>query len=354
MTMRRQGLTLLELIIATAIFSGMVVLMMEAILGMRGLAATVEDADILEEQAQRAKRGISRDFANSGWFYRLPGPNGRKFYPQIHLSEQKSWQPEPITPRPTVTIPLFDPVTVTMVPTTFTASVSLNQATLLGDAIVFTRLQPEGQPLSDTPAPMSAAIVDFDRQPPLRLDQYANARPVQSLIINPDLAEQSDVTTVLWETNQAGLTPEQLFDDNNIRLFAYRVVPDPVTGRGQLIRFYSNPGADRNTTAGWIQDQVIATDVVSLRIYSFEMSSWYAGTDLERDYSDNLAAGLTNNQLRFVIQFARNLTQRDPGEAIDVDARGTTTRDQDNTRASTVKTMQFTVGLRSITNSNDQ
>ena len=355
--MPRRAMSLLEIIIATGIFAAMVVMLMESLMNMRSLAATVTDADILEEQAANAKRALSRDFSNSGWFYCLPGANGRKFYPQIHLSQVKTWQKSDIVPKPSVTVPLYNATTHLMVDTTFTASVNLNQATILGDAIVFTRLQPEGQPLSDTPAPVSAAIVNFDAQNPLRLDQYAHARAVQSLVINPTADEQSELTSALWETTPttatAGLEAADLFNDNKVRLFAYRVIPDPTTGRGQLIRFYSNPGSDRGTPDGWIQDTVIATDVVAMRIYNFEMASWFAGDDENRDFSENEAAGLTNNQLRFVIQFARNLGQKDATTAIDVDHRETTVSD-DQTHASSVKTLQFTIGLRSITNSIDQ
>lgn len=352
------GMTLLEILISTALFSTMLVLVFEAMANMRGLASTVEDADILEEQAARAKRAIARDFANSGWFYCLPGANGRKFYPQIHLGSQQTWQ-KPIAPEPEVTIPLFNPMTATYVPTPFEASVTLSRASVLGDAIVFTRLQPEGQPHTDTPARHGAGIVDMRTARPMSMDQFANARAVQGLVINPNATDQSELSSVVWETTpaalSAGIKARDLYDDTKIRLFCYRVVPDPATGRGQLIRYYSNPDSgDRNTDAAWQIDEVIAEDVVGMRIYSFEMASWYSGTTTERDFTANDAAGLTNNQLRFFIDFARNLSQIDDQTAIDVDDRGGTTRSTNNQRASSIKTVQFTIGLRSITNALDQ
>jgi type II secretory pathway pseudopilin PulG len=354
MSMRNRAMTLLEILIATALFSAMLVLVIEAMMNLRGLASTVEDMDILEEQAARAKRAITRDFANSGWFYCHPGANGRRLYPQIHLSDKQPWQPLAISPETTVTIPLTTTTSKTVV-----ASVNQNRASLLGDAIVFTRLQPEGVALSDRPVPPGAAIVDFKQALPQRLDQFANARPVQSLVIDPDAIDQPELTSVVWETSPtaagAGLGSADLYDDNKVRLFCYRVVPDPVTGRGQLIRYYSNPGAvDRNSDAAWEIDEVIATDVVGMRIYSFEMAGWYAGTATNRDFTVNDAAGLTNNQIRFFIDFARNLRQLDDKTAVDLRDRGATTTTGDAQRASTVKTVQFTVSLRSITNSLDQ
>jgi prepilin-type N-terminal cleavage/methylation domain-containing protein len=353
----RRGMTLFEVIIATAIFSGMLVMLMESMLNMRNLAATVDDMDILEEQATSAKRAISRDFSNSGWFYCKAGSNGKKFYPQIHLSQKETWQPEAITPSPTVVIPVYDSATKTMVDKTYPASVNQSRATLLGDAIIFTRIQPEGQRLTDRPAPLSAAIVDFKRQAPLPMSDYVHARPVQSLIINQKPDEDSGISSVLWETTPAevagGMDAAALFDDTRVRLFAYRVIPDPMTGRGRLIRFYSNPRTDRNLDDSWIEDEVIATDVVSMKIYSYEMSTWYALTAGERDFSKNAAAGLTNNQIRFVIQFARNMIQTDVQKAMDVNDRTTVANDE-KTRGSTIKTLQFTIGLRSITNSIDQ
>jgi hypothetical protein len=192
----------------------------------------------------------------------------------------------------------------------------------------------------------------------MRLNEYEHARSVQSLIINPASSNQSEMTSVLWETSPAtiasGLNSSDLFDDNNIRLFAYRVIPDPTTGRGQLTRFYSNPGSgDRNTEAAWTVDQIIATDVISMHVYSFEMAGWYAGSNIDRDFTANKAAGLTNNQLHFVIEFARNLSQKDASTIIDLEDSSTSTS-RDNTRARSIKTLQFTIGLRSITNSLDQ
>jgi len=356
----RHGSTLLELIIATALFSTLVVLVLEAMMNMRGLASTVEDLDILEEQAGKAQHAISKDLANSGWFYCLPGASGRKFYPQVHLSDRQAWQLADIAPTPSVTIPIFKPGTPpTMVPTTFNASVSLNRATVLGDALVFTRLHPEGQMLSDQPSRASSAIVNFNRENPQRLEKFANARAIQGLVINPSANDQPDLASVVWETTPAavadGLKAADMYNDQKVRLFCYRVVPDPVSGRGQLIRYYSNPDSgDRNTDGAWAVDEVIANDVVGMRIYSFEMASWYAGTDEKRDFTTNDAAGLTNNQIRFFIDFARNLEQIDGKTAIDVDQRGSTARASDNRRASTVKTLQFTIGLRSITNALDQ
>ena len=354
----RKGMTLLEILISTALFATLMVLVFDALANMRGLAMTVEDMDILEEEAGRAKRAISRDFANSGWFYCKPGANGRKFYPQIHLSQQQTWQ-RPIAPEPVITIPLFNSMLGKMVDTPFTASVSLNRASVLGDAIVFARLQPEGQPHGLTPAPQGAAIVDFRNAKPMGMDQFANARAVQGLVINPLASDQSEVSSVVWETTPQFLAnilqAEDLYDDKNIRLFCYRVVPDPATGRGQLIRYYSNPGSgDRNGEAAWQIDQVIANDVVGMRIYSFEMASWHSGTNTKRDFTANDAAGLTNNQLRFFIDFARNLSQIDSTTAIDVDDRGSTTTSNNTQRASAIKTVQFTIGLRSITNALDQ
>jgi hypothetical protein len=349
----RHAMTLLEILIATALFSAMLVMVIEAMMNLRGLASTVEDMDILEEQAARAQHAITKDFANSGWFYCEPGANGRRFYPQIHLSDKQAWQPLAISPETTVTIPTGPTTSRTV-----TASVTQNRASLLGDAIVFTRLQPEGVPLSDRPVPPSAAIVDFKQASPQRLDQFANARAVQSLVINPNSVDQPE-TSVVWETTPAeaakGLNPKALYDDRKVRLFCYRVMPDPVTGRGQLIRYYSNPTtADRNAEAAWEIDEVIATDVVGVRICSFEMAGWYAGTTTNRDFTVNDAAGLTNNQIRFTIDFARNLGQRDDKTAIDVRDRGATSTTADAQRASTVKSVQFTISLRSITNSLDQ
>lgn len=354
----RDGMTLLEILISTALFATLMVLVFDALANMRGLAMTVEDIDILEEEADRAKRAISRDFANSGWFYCKSGANGRKFYPQIHLSNPQAWQ-KSIAPEPRVTILEPHPVTKVIQPNDYTATVTLNRASVLGDAIVFARLQPEGQPHRLTPAPQGAAIIDFRTARPMGMDQFANGRAVQGLVINPSATEQSELSSVVWETTPPVLATvlmaEDLYDDENIRLFCYRVVPDPATGRGQLIRYYSNPGSgDRNGEAAWQIDEVIANDVVGMRIYSFEMAGWYSGTDTKRDFTANDAAGLTNNQLRFFIDFARNLSQVDGTTAIDVEDRGTTTRSNNTQRASSIKTIQFTLGLRSITNALDQ
>lgn len=357
----RHAMTLVEVIIATALFSAMLVMLMESMIHLRGMASTVDDMDILEEQATNARRAITKDLANSGWFYNLPGANGKKYYPQIHVAEQEDWQAGDIAPAPQVVIPLYNAVTNMVVEQTFTATVSLNRSTILGDALVFTRLQPEGQPLSDTPASMTAAIVDFNQQPPLRLDEYPHARAIQSLVINPLGTDQPELTSVVWETTPAiaadgdGLSAIELFDDAKVRLFCYRVVPDPQTGRGNLVRSYSNPDSgDRNGSDAWITDQIIATDVVSMRIYNYEMSTWYTGTMEARDFSTSSAAGLSNNQLRFVIQFARNLGQVDAQTAIDLEDRGGTSVSREANRSSTMKTVEFTIGLRSITNALDQ
>ena len=353
----RQALTLVEVTVATAIFGGMLVVVLEAMVYMRNLAATVEDVDVLEEQAANARRAITRDLANSGWFYCWPGANGRRFYPQIHFHEQLAWHRSEITPPPSVTLP-FDPKTGRNDPTPFNASVTQNLATVFGDAMVFTRLQPEGSLLTDQPGPPNAAIVNFTQAKPVRLDQFPHARPVQGLVIYPDAVDQSELTSVVWETTpeKTGTKVLGFYSDSNVRLFSYRVVPDPRTGRGALVRFYSNPDSgDRNNEATWVQDEVIAQDVVRMRIYSFEMSTWYGGDDTNRDFTVNEASGMTNNQLRFSIDFARNLEQLDPETSIDIRDRRNTSRSGDaKQRVSTVKTLQFTVGLRSITNALDQ
>lgn len=353
----RLGLTLLETIIAVAVFSIMTAMVMEALISYRNLAFVVEDTDIIEEQANRAQRVIARDFSNSGWFYCRAGFPSKRYYPQVHTFTKASWQPYQIIP------PAAEDLTVvdasghsSVVP--FTATVATNLSTSLGDAVVFARLQPEGTQASEKPVNhMSSSVVDFNAHPPVRLDNFARARSISSLILNPNATDSAELTSVVWETTPtkiaSGLGTSNLYNDANVRLMCYRVMRDPSSGRGSLTRFYSNPGSERNTEAGWIQDEVLATDVVSFRVYTFEMSTWYAGTETNQSFNENGAAGLSQNQIRFVIQFARNLTQKSALLTSDV-YDGSNLKQSDASQAKSVKVLQFTVGLRSITNALDQ
>jgi type II secretory pathway pseudopilin PulG len=241
----RIGMTLIEVVIAMAIFITFLVGALEAMVSMRNLATLHERTEDLENEGKKIVRTFTNDIANSAWFYYKPDANTR------------------------------------------TAVYTLE----------FVKLRTERSVSSD-PQNLHVEHINFDDSTtkPVRFSNYHNATAVNSLVLNTSYLgtiSATDSNTFLndtyvaavWESASAAQTFIQNANKDNVRVYRYDVQVSQSTGLGSLRRMY------RNQTGGTWQ----VAEILSEHILEFEVDLYN---------SSGSAAGLNMNQirLRFVLE----------------------------------------------------
>jgi hypothetical protein len=147
--------------------------------------------------------------------------------------------------------------------------------------------------VGDKPSDRQVATVSFNNEPPVTMARYATAKPVASLVLNPNwqstTADQPFTTTV-WESAEKKVVYEEAHDISLLRHYRYKVHPDlVVTGRGILFREY------RDSSDGeWISDRRIADNIVHISFATNREEPWLGANqilirlDLQ---ADNLMTG---------------------------------------------------------------
>ena len=396
--MRHSAYSLVELVITMAVLGILTVGTMQATIGMRALAGDLSDKDALDERATATVRLLRRDLINSAWFYCAPGRDGERLYPQRHRFDSsiasRSGQPQPSPdPTPDTSTTILDEIPINGISTAITATVSANLATPLGDALVFVRLAPEGSAADDSPKKVFHTIVNFNdtTTAPVRMDAFAHAAPINSLVVNPATTDDSALASAVWETSKtiiesglvawgnsatiAGRRANSLYHDANVRLYCYRVEYNPSSRRGELKRYFSNPVASgRDTLSGifpqeklatdaWTYDLTLVEDVLAMRIETVETRPEL----------------LSDNHVRVALLLGRNVEIVNPrlpavpvanqgfdsgatpdstNGSFDLNDRTTgapyNTRQVKGTTGRSLRLLQFSLAMRSITNtSND-
>ena len=253
----RNGMTLIEVVIAMAIFITFLVGALEAMVSMRNLATLHERTEDLENEGKKIVRTFTNDVANSAWFYEAGFNTRTAVYPAVTKAAIGAY----------------------------------------GDILEFVKLRTERSVSSD-PQNLHVEHVNFDDSTtkPVRFSNYHNATAVNSLVLNETYLQavvsgtestylNDTYVAAVWESASAAQTFIQNANKNNVRVYRYDVAISPQTGLGSLRRMY------RNQTGGTWQ----VAEILSDNILEFEVDLYN---------SSSSAAGLNMNQirLRFVLE----------------------------------------------------
>ena len=257
----RNGMTLIEVVIAMAIFITFLVGALEAMVSMRNLATLHERTEDLENEGKKIVRTFTNDVANSAWFYEAGFNTRTAIYPAVTKAATGAY----------------------------------------GDILEFVKLRTE-RSMSSDPQNLHVEHVNFDDSTtkPVRFSNYHNATAVNSLVLNETYLQavvngtestylNDTFVAAVWESPSAAQTFIQNANKNNVRVYRYDVAVSPQTGLGSLRRMYRNPTTG-TTTSTW---QV--AEILSDHILEFEVDLYN---------SSGSAAGLNMNQirLRFVLE----------------------------------------------------
>lgn len=298
----RQGLSLLEVIIALAVFSVLVVAVTQSVVSTRRFAEMQDIEHVVEFKGARALDRITADLCNSAWGpNRVAVPTNASIFPRVGAG-----------------------------------------ATAFGDSLSFFKLRTQDAIVAN-PAQVGVDRVNFDDftavNVPVALSAFTQGRPIGALVLNsawnPASPNDPPFVALVWESFQslqsttagANFTANQ--DPANLRQFRYTVIPDLRTGLGVLVRQFRNGGTadDSGWPAAVVPDNAVAIvdDVVEVRFATYLTEA------------DASAALLNANQIRMTLILAQASRETD---AVDAGGAGVLIR----------RRFAATVALRSVTN----
>lgn len=227
----RNGSTLMELILALAVLAMALGITLESLVSVNSFGGFHSRRGDLDEQLRRVTGRLHADLANTAWFIRYNPRTGSQ---------------ERLLPR-----------VVRADPDGF------------GDELHYLRLRSE-HTLGATPTESRVAAVDFAREAPTPMDQFARAHGVRSLLLNPawtvdgkKKADEKKTPFALpaWESAEPiDFAASQ--DLDHLRQYRLIIRPDlELTGRGVLLREYRD--GDKGQ---WISDERIADNLVSFTV----------------------------------------------------------------------------------------
>lgn len=216
------GTTLLEVVLALGIFVTVVVGITQGLIATRAYVGEDEIRADLELESARLLNEFTKDLANSTWFGDAPSmfPSSNKDNPYVDS------------------------------PTTFPNVAKTVPGFIWGDQLDFVKLRLSDQiVLRPGDAQQAMVRVDDAANPTVQLDDFINAKAMTTMISNPAWIPGSseDFLLPVFDSAVTGLTFDQnrqfTAPNRSPRLYRYIVRLSPVTGRGQLVRQYSNgPG----------------------------------------------------------------------------------------------------------------
>jgi prepilin-type N-terminal cleavage/methylation domain-containing protein len=290
MNPQRQGLSLLEVVIAISLFSLVMVAVLQATISTTNYA----DFDTARSNQQadtiRLQNRILNDFANAAWFYQFD-------FLAMKLAV------DPATNR---RIPLFP---------------AINSD---GTTIEFIKLR-SSLKTDSNPANERYTYTNFrsNASRPVDFNRYVDAFPTPFMVVNKDyVADPQWFVAPVWESDRAGLTFSENLDPDNLRHYLYVVEPNS-RGTKSLVRKYRNGFTDASTgsPSAWAHDEVLIDEVKEVRFEVFD--------------PDKTNQTLTENQVRFII-------------VLEHEGQGMTA----NTGAKILRRIDFTAAMRSINQEN--
>ena len=254
----RNGMTLIEVVIAMAIFITFLVGALEAMVSMRNLATLHERTEDLENEGKKIVRTFTNDIANSAWFYEAGFNTRTAIYPAVTKAATGAY----------------------------------------GDTLEFVKLRTERSASTD-PQNLHVEHVNFDdaTTKPVPFNNYHNAIAVNSLVLNTTYLgtiSATDSNTFLndtyvaavWESASVAQTFIENANKSKVRIYRYEVQVSPRTGLGSLRRMYHN----QLDGSSWQVAEILSDNILEFEVDLYNTSS--------------SAAGLNMNQirLRFVLE----------------------------------------------------
>lgn len=289
--MRRAAFSLLELIIAMAIFGTVMTITGTFLTGSRLVLDPDAARDDLTMVGDRAIATLTRDLTNAAWFYDWvdsdadgevdAGETVNYVMPKVN----PAWQPVIgalqaegcAYDKAGVKVSQKDPgIDTDVIPTVWydaggnvvTGPPLSGSGRLWGDRLVFTRLQTTSE-VRNRPE-LNAGYLAFagpNLVRPVRMSRYMDAPPVPGMVLNPAAAGlDTNFVTQRWESDKANdFTANRLLA--NLRTFAYTVQPSRRTGTARLVRSYRNaaPWSTTLQEAQYVEDEEICDWVESVR-----------------------------------------------------------------------------------------
>ena len=238
-----KGMSLVEIVIAMAIFAAFLVVVVQSMLSLRGLTDFSQRQDDLERESRRILQTLSDDLTNSAWFYK----------PDVN----------------TVT------GVTTMVPVYPLVAKSIDPLASFGDTLEFVKLRTE-RSVAATPATLRTEHVNFADTliKPVAMADYWQGPAVRSLVLNEDFGKalntgdaaypyRNTFVAAVWESDRSNLTFLENADETNLRRYRYVVTTNALTGTGTLVRQYKNA-----SEAVYSGEETIAENVFELKFDS--------------------------------------------------------------------------------------
>ncbi len=303
----RAGLTMVEIAISLAVFSVLMVTILEALSSTRMFVSSKSMRSDLAMEAQDVLDTLVSDLGNSAWFISPIDASGGDtnyenlavdptydreravYYPYVFKQDASSLPSsnafhsayERYISGDVVSASTMDPDHWNQLPASHKEP---------SDEVVFLKVRKA--PPTPVPEPEVTDWVNFN-QPATKMDQYANVSEL-SVVEGLNLQSQDGVTVtdvpLDWETYPAadpwGTFPLKGADYRELREYSYRLVPDPGNNRARLERCYRNGASDSVHV-----DQVLSTSVDRLQVDTYR-------TD----------AALQVNQVRFTLYMSKRPT----------------------------------------------
>lgn len=270
----RLGSTMLELVIAFAVLAMALGVTLQGMVSVSSFAGLHTRQADLEEQCRQISRHLHNDLANTAWFIGHNAVSGRseRLLPQVIRGDPDGY----------------------------------------GDELVFLRLRRE-RTAGSTPLATRVDPVNFNQQPPVPMDRFAQATGVRSLVLNPNWQPdniESAFAIPTWESTATTVAFSDARDLSKLRHYRLVVRPDvDVTGRGVLFREYRD-----GITGPWISDERIADNLVSFTVATNREAPTLNANQLMISISlqaDDLATGQARarRSLQMIIAMRSGLTE---------------------------------------------
>lgn len=216
----RLALSLLEMMIALALFTTLMVVVVETAISVRGFSGQHEDIIDLEQEGRTILNQVTTDLSNSGWF---SYNNGSVAYPAITAVSDVTF----------------------------------------GNEVRFLRIRAVAPGSAD----LGIAHLDFSA-PVSRMEEWKTPlNTVTGLVADEDFVNNGPtrLVTPVWEPISSRLSDPLSYDENSnptlLRAYRYRVIPS-TSGRGTLRREFRD-----GTTGMWQHDTSLGD--LGQHIFSF-------------------------------------------------------------------------------------
>lgn len=272
----RHGMSLLETMIAVAIFATLTTMTIQASQGASRILDADAPRDDLSLAGSSAIEAITEDLTSTAWFYNWNDLDGNG---EVDTGETVTFYMPWVNPKwdaSATATPLIagegvpnytdgSPASAWPVPPAQLSPPIVPR----GDRLLFVRLQ-GGNVASSVPIKNSQAVsFDDPDQAPVQMSRFMDGPPVAGLLLNTSVAPGSDINFVTqrWDSDRADNNWAQNRDKTRLRTFAYVLQRSPRTGMGRLVRLYRNAGTwnDPVRARDYTEDKELCDWVESVR-----------------------------------------------------------------------------------------